>query len=117
MQVEVIEGWTASYTNPVRVRAGEALVLDGREDLWDGHRWLWARGPDGREGWVPDSLVAPDGTASRDYSALELTCDAGERLEAVEERHGWVLCRNAEGEGWVPVRNLRKIEAGRPAAG
>ncbi len=31
---------------------GEFLSLTGREDVWDGHRWLWAVADDGREGWV-----------------------------------------------------------------
>jgi len=108
MKAEVTTPWTVTYADPIRVRAGEALVPDGREDLWDGHRWLWARAPDGREGWVPDTLVALDGTAGWDYSAAELGCTTGEVLEVVARTHGWALCRNDAGaEGWVPLGSLR----------
>lgn len=106
MDYLVTDGWTACYDDPVTARAGESLVLSGREDIWDGHRWLWARDPSGREGWVPDALVE-DGRARHDYSAMELSCAAGERLAGLEETHGWVLCRNVSGAiGWVPRRNL-----------
>lgn len=100
----------ASYADPIRVGADDALRPTGRSDLWDGHRWLWAVGPDGREGWVPDELVAAERgetVALADYSAAELGCEVGERLICLAERHGWVLCRNMSGsEGWVPARNL-----------
>ncbi len=106
MIYRVTDAWQASYDDPVRLRAGEAVVLSGREDLWDGHRWLWGRDPAGREGWLPDSLIEA-GRALRDYSAMELSCRPGEVLDALEETHGWVLCRNASGaEGWVPRRCL-----------
>lgn len=89
---------------------GEPLSLSRREDTWDGHRWLWAIAEDGREGWVPDDLVREtEGrhTASRDYSAAELSCTEGEIVEVARETHGWAWCRNSDGkEGWVPLRNL-----------
>lgn len=104
----VIKPHTASYADPIVVRQGQPLELSGRVDVWDGHRWLWAAAPDGREGWVPDNLVAgPEArsVAVRDYSAMELTCASGERLERLAETHGWVWCQNATGEkGWVPLR-------------
>ncbi|GGM05240.1 hypothetical protein GCM10011534_28810 [Pseudooceanicola nanhaiensis] len=110
MRVIATKGWQASYADPIRLRAGEAPRLSGREDIWDGHRWLWAVAEDGREGWVPDTLVSPEGRAVREYSALELGCAVGEEMEAVTETHGWTLCRNAEGaEGWVPSRHLRAL--------
>ena len=105
----VSQGWTASYDNPIAVRAGETLALSGREDLWDGHRWLWAMSGAGAEGWVPDSLLRgpADPVALWDYTAQELTCDAGQRLTGITEMNGWVFCKTQDGaEGWVPRRNL-----------
>ncbi|QDL92728.1 hypothetical protein FDP22_13610 [Paroceanicella profunda] len=106
----VIADHAAIYPDPVRVERGAVLVLDGREDIWDGHRWLWATDPEGRAGWVPDTLISPEDTpprALRRYSALELTCRAGELLELVDATHGWGWCRSATGaEGWLPLRNL-----------
>ncbi|WP_316015238.1 SH3 domain-containing protein [Roseobacter sp. HKCCA0434] len=98
--MRVIADWTASYADPIRLRAGEAVRLTGREDIWDRHRWLWAEAGE-RVGWVPDDLVAR-GRALRDYSALELTVKAGEEVEAGPAQHGWRWCSGARGEGWVP---------------
>ncbi|MGR3321513.1 MAG: SH3 domain-containing protein [Pseudooceanicola sp.] len=111
MRVTVKEDWTRSYPDPIAIEAGARIALTGREDVWDGHRWLWARDAEGREGWVPDSMIRsdPDGLteAAQDYSAMELTCHAGEVLEVVEATHGWCLCRDPKGQmGWVPSRNL-----------
>ncbi|MGF1552901.1 MAG: SH3 domain-containing protein [Paracoccaceae bacterium] len=104
----VIVDWTASYADPITLAAGEGLTLTGAQEIWDGHRWLWARNAAGREGWVPDSLVevGEDGIRARSaYSAVELSCRRGERLEALEETHGWVRCRAESGAtGWVPLR-------------
>ncbi len=106
----VRESHNASYADPIAVGAGEPLTLTGREDDWDGHRWLWAVAPDGREGWVPDDLAVGQGdghVAARDYTAIELTCTAGEVVDVVRESHGWAWCRAQDGrEGWVPRRNL-----------
>lgn len=108
----VRENHRASYADPIEVAKGAVLSPTGREDLWDGHRWLWAVAEDGREGWVPDDLIAEtDGrpVASREYSARELTCAAGDAVEIIRETHGWAWCRKCDGsEGWLPLRNLSK---------
>lgn len=114
LRAVVISDWIASYEDPIAVSEGEPLCLTGAKDIWDGHLWLWAANPAGREGWVPDTLPrpAPEGghVAARDYSAVELTCTTGERLGVLEESHGWLLCRNDAGRaGWVPARNLRRL--------
>lgn len=114
MQKTALESHTASYADPIVVKAGDAMRLTGESERWDGHLWLWASGPDGRAGWVPDTLVADDADeprAARGYSAIELSCKAGEVLEVMEETHGWAWCRSADGsEGWVPSRILRTVK-------
>lgn len=103
----VVIGHRASYADPIAFRAGDSVRLTGRVDFWDGHCWLWAVGPDGREGWVPDDLVAADRRARADYSAAELSCSPGERLAVLDARHGWLLCRAPDGQqGWVPARSF-----------
>ena len=102
----VLRDHAASYADPIEVRAGDPLALSGREEVWDGGCWLWAAGPDGREGWVPDDLPV-EGVAARDYSARELTCRTGDLVKALEASRGWVRCRAAYGaEGWVPASCL-----------
>ena len=79
--------------------------------MWNGHTWLWAIGEDGREGWVPDSLVEgakpSEQVAKFDYSAIELTCELDETLTRHKSTHGWSWCVNDRGDqGWVPNDNL-----------
>ncbi len=108
----VLENHSASYADAIEVAKGAVLSLTGREDVWDGHRWLWAVAGDGREGWVPDDLIAEIDerpVASRDFSAIELTCSAGDAVQFISKTHGWAWCRTSDGsEGWLPLRNLSK---------
>jgi hypothetical protein len=100
----------ASYPDPIRLRRGDPVRLTGRKDVWEGALWLWAVGPDGREGWIPADLVdraAPAPQALEDYSAMELTVAQGERVAALRRRGGWVWARRADGaEGGIPGRCL-----------
>jgi len=108
-KARVISGWSASYPDPIQLKAGTRLRLDGRSDNWDGHIWVWAQAPDGREGWVPDCLLTATQpvTAKDDYSAHELSCVEGQVLIVERQQHGWAFCRNDLGQnGWVPLRNL-----------
>lgn len=110
MKFSVTETWKATYADPIRLNAGEPVYLTGRQDNWDGHIWLWARSAAGQEGWIPDSIVGQRETglfAREDYSAAELSCQAGQVIAGEKETHGWVYCRSADGSvGWVPRRNL-----------
>ena len=109
--VMVSSSHTAKYPDPINVSAGDRLTLPGDFEIWDGYRWLWAVAPDGKSGWIPDTLVAGSDRApiaGADYSALELSCAVGEQLEVMSEHHGWAWCRNAAGkEGWVPLRSVK----------
>ena len=86
------------------------MLLSGKTDTWEGHLWVWARNSDGKDGWIPDTLIeTADGKhyAKDGFSAVELTCNVGEILTGLVEIHGWILCRSRTGsEGWVPARNL-----------
>jgi hypothetical protein len=68
--------------------------------------WTWCRGPDGREGWVPDGwCVAEDGglRLTRDFDALELTVAAGDRLRLIHSESGFIFAETVTGAtGWVP---------------
>lgn len=106
----VLEPHLASYPDPIVLRLGDCVRFKGRDEFWDGARWLWVIAADGREGWVPDDLLdmtGPSPVAKADYSAAELTCAQGEVLSGLDQTHGWVWCRNGQGrQGWVPSRNL-----------
>ncbi|MBY5932943.1 hypothetical protein KUV51_08040 [Tateyamaria omphalii] len=110
---DVVTDWTAAYEHPITLEEGDELWLSGKSDNWDGHIWVWAKDRAGREGWIPDNLAKRVGGktyARAPFSAQELTCQLGEKLDGIDETHGWVLCRNTNGMvGWVPSRSLREI--------
>ena len=107
----VIDDWQASYDAPISLDEGEEIQLTEKTENWGGHVWIWAKNRSGREGWIPDTLFRRTGTKAYskvNYSAQELTCHRGEVLQAINETHGWVLCKNTNGQvGWVPAENLR----------
>ena len=111
----VIGAYEAVYQNPIELRAGEFLWLSGKSDNWEGHVWLWAKSfEDGREGWVPDSLIVATAsgrtTIRSDYSAVELSCRKGELVTRLDATHGWTLCQAESGEqGWIPDNCLQYV--------
>ncbi len=109
----VVADWTATYSDPITLEAGDPVSLSGRSENWDGHTWLWASNEAGKEGWIPDSLIGIiDGAAyaTKAYSAIELSCRAGDIVTGHEQTHGWVLCRVEDGTtGWVPEKNLERV--------
>ena len=100
--------WQTIYSDPVQVKAGEALAVEDRDSEWPG--WVWCTHPDGRTGWVPLAWLDREGSravARRDYAATELAVEPGEELELLEYESGWHWARNAAGHlGWVPAANL-----------
>ncbi len=106
----VIADHQASYPDPIRLKAGEQIKLTRRRDIWDGHLWLWAISPDGREGWIPDTALSPDKRAQYDYCAVEISCRIGDTLTGLHATHGWLWCRTRSGDkGWVPLKNLQPL--------
>lgn len=107
----VVTDWKAAYEDPITLEAKDVVLLNGKTDTWEGHLWIWARNSNGKEGWIPDTLietVSGEHYAKDKFSAVELTCNVGEILIGLDETHGWILCRSQTGsEGWVPARNLK----------
>lgn len=105
--------WKATYQDPIVLEQGQEVWLSGKSDHWDGHLWVWAINQFEKEGWIPDTLVrivADKHFAKAAFSAMELTCAAGDEVRAIDETHGWILCAAKNGaEGWVPARNLELI--------
>ena len=104
-----------SYEDPISVKKGDRVFLSGEMDDWDGHIWLWAKASDGRQGWLPSAYFEQwTDWQSCDFSmnTLELTCQIGSVLTAIDEKFGWLLCHSGQGDinhdekGWVPKRCL-----------
>ncbi|MCY4180957.1 MAG: SH3 domain-containing protein [Litoreibacter sp.] len=115
-KLRVVKAHQASYADPIKVLQGEPVALAHKTDIWDGFTWVWSKDVRGKSCWVPDTLVS-NGVATRDYHAMELTCDEGDILVQHHVTHGWAWCRDASGnEGWVPQRNLEPVKTKNPAS-
>lgn len=95
------------YENPISVRAGDVVTIDEeKSQTTDIVGWVWCRGPDGREGWTPQAWLEQRGERwfiRRDFSALELDVEPGDRFRAHFGESGFLFAENARGEqGWVP---------------
>ena len=83
----VVAAHRSDYPEPVRLRAGDELLVAGPADApeseWPG--WLWCTDPQGRRGWVPEQFLRLDGnraTARCDYDATELTVSMGQEVDS-----------------------------------
>jgi hypothetical protein len=95
------------YDDPIAVRTGEPVQVDEAKSAeTDYLGWLWCRGPDGREGWTPDAWLdrGEEGLRiNRDFDAMELDAEPGDRFVALYSESGFVFVENAQGrKGWLP---------------
>ncbi|WP_126173088.1 SH3 domain-containing protein [Altericroceibacterium xinjiangense] len=103
----VIRGYKRPYENPIVVRAGDLVrpIADGSKTT-DIPGWTWCVGPDGRSGWTPDNWCEPRGDRwrlKRDFSALELTVEVGDRLHLLLSESGFLIAETEDGDrAWVP---------------
>ena len=104
----VIADHDAAYPDPITLRAGDRVCYERRESQWEG--WLWCTSDSGAAGWVPESwltLADASAVARRDYSARELTVQAGMSVAGSLIESGWIWATSEAGaSGWVPLRVL-----------
>ena len=109
MRGTVTEAYRAAYPDPLEVTAGERLALGKRDAEFPG--WIWATNAAGKSGWAPENYLKishTQGTAVRDYTAAELTVEAGAELELLDFESGWYWAETREGaRGWVPASCVR----------
>ena len=105
--VTAVKAYIRPYDDPIAVATGDAVLLDpAKSATTDIIGWVWCTGPDGRAGWTPEAWLELRGgqwIATRDFSALELTVEPGERFKALFGESGFLFVENARGErGWLP---------------
>lgn len=103
----VIADYERPYADPIRVRAGDAVLPDPeRTATTDILGWTWCTGPDGRAGWVPTAWmrVEADGVHRmiRDFSALEHSVRRGERAILHFSESGFVFASVRGEAAWIP---------------
>ncbi len=113
-RVEAIIFYRSPLPDPLIASANTRLHLKKRADEEPG--WVYATGPDGKEGWVPRSWLRIEGDAGvlkQDYNATELDLEVGDELLVTRVVDGWYWARNAAGrEGWIPARAVRILRQG-----
>lgn len=108
----VIAAYRSAFPDPLRLRAGDELVVGRKQSDWPG--WVWCTTREGKSGWAPERHLDDTGDRRKqltDYDATELTVQVGEILKLGEAESGWIWCTNREGKsGWVPVEMLEPLE-------
>jgi SH3-like domain-containing protein len=111
MHATVLETYTVQYPDPINVSAGARVIVDRRDDRFT--HWLWCRGPDGREGWVPENILSSTepGIAAvlEAYEATEAAVQAGDEVDVLREFDGFAWIQRGDGRlGWVPSKILKR---------
>ncbi|MBL8045912.1 MAG: hypothetical protein JNL09_05185 [Anaerolineales bacterium] len=115
MRARVIKTWTAIYTNPLTVQAGEQLKVGRPDDEWPG--WVWCETQTGVGGWMPERLLDEAGCARTAYTARELTVQAGELITLHQLESGWYWATTLSGQsGWVPASHVHSVSQKETAA-
>lgn len=106
----VVRDYESPYPHPICFLKGE-LVKVGQEfkEDPDWKNWVWCEG-NNKKAWVPKQyikILGTNGIFERDYDALELSVQVGEKLIVHEIVNGFGLSEKPDGtKGWVPMRNL-----------
>ncbi len=113
------EDYGVQYPDPIRVEAGALVTVTRRDEQFT--RWLWCQASDGREGWVPETVLSSTAPGharvSEHYEATELPARQGDIVEILTEFDGFAWVRSGQGRlGWLPVTVLAKI-GGEPSDG
>jgi uncharacterized protein YgiM (DUF1202 family) len=103
------------YADPISLKAGERVLIDAEKTKeTDILGWSWCTGSDGRQGWVPNGWLTHQSGAVqivRDFSALELTINVGDRVTLHHSESGFVFVTREDGStGWVPDACLQLLE-------
>jgi GrpB-like predicted nucleotidyltransferase (UPF0157 family) len=112
----VTASYEIAYKNPIRLKAGETVVVKKRETNAEWLGWVFCTDARGIDGWVSEKYLRENGNAAivlQDYDATELAVQEGEVVKSYYEEFGWCWCRNQVGnKGWVPSKNLNEAKRG-----
>lgn len=102
----IIAPHSPSFTQFMKVKAGEIVTIGKEDDHYPG--WVWCTDSRGVSNWVPKEFLRTNGVEARaeflvDYDATELTVQVGETVIVYSEQSGWLWCQTVAGQwGWIP---------------
>lgn len=108
----VIKTHKSAYPNPIRLIENEIVTISHCDLEWQG--WIWIYQASGHAGWAPQqifSFFGPDkGICIEDYTAHELSVNAGETVLLGKKLNGWYWAKSQSGEsGWLPHEHVNVI--------
>ncbi len=116
MKYVVVKSHQSEFPNPIRLKTGDKIFVG---ELYEGPEpwanWYLCSASGQEPGWVPVQVISLQedgtGTATMDYTALEMDVAQGEIVKGGRKLNGWVWCTlSAAGrEGWVPQENLKML--------
>ena len=113
VRYRVIQEHVRSYDKPLKLSAGERVMVNRRDTKWVS--WFWCTNLLGISGWVPESILgyrdASSAVVTVNYNSIELTVASGELVVGCHSFEGWIWCKKGPNEeGWVPLENLLRVQ-------
>lgn len=107
MEYKIKKDYQTQYKDPIKLSAGDVVILgeEEKEEKWKG--WIWAE-HNTQSGWIPlqivDIMPESKGKIKENYSAKELDVKKGDIVVSIKEMNGWIWVMNEKNEeGWIPA--------------
>ncbi len=111
MQYSCIKAYESPYPHALVFPKGSRVeVIKEYQDDPQWPNWHWCVGQNKTEAWVPGQFLQIDGKIGimkREYNAIELSVQVGEKLRVHEVINGFGWAEKQDGaQGWVPMKHL-----------
>jgi Variant SH3 domain len=99
-------------TTPIQMIPGDEVTVGGADRAWPG--WVWVRDRHGNGGYIPEEILSPLGegrfSVAKPFDPTVLKIKRGDRIESLQQIHGWHWCKNEQDlQGWVAGYLLKPI--------
>ena len=115
MKYIVIEKHETEFPNPIFLKNEEKVIIgEESKDTWA--NWVFCTKSDkSNSGWVPKQIIRYEGSFGyilEEYYAKELNIEKGCIINGFKELNGWIWCEceSTNEIGWVPLKNIEKME-------
>jgi hypothetical protein len=115
MKYVVVESYESQYKNPINVAKNERVNIEIEYDE-EYPNWFFCKKLDNsNSGWIPEKIIRKEnnfGIITENYSAKELDVKKDYIIKGFKELEGWIWCEceNTKEIGWVPIKNIKKVD-------